>query len=175
MADEVKTPAEAPKEEAKEKTPTLEELQAEIANLKKAISASNADASKRKKEAEDWQNKYKSTLDEQKRKELEAEQNSKTMAEELAAYKARERVSTYKAKLLAVGYDEEASNKMASELPEGVPDSFFEGQKVFIETIKQTAKTSVINSQPDLSKGLPPSTSNAISEEERKLRKWMGL
>ena len=45
--------------------------------LKKAISASNADASKRKKEAEDWQGKYKATLDEQAKAKLEKEAEGK--------------------------------------------------------------------------------------------------
>lgn len=150
MADEVKKEtqtAEAPKE------PTLDELKAEIANLKKAISASNADASKRKKEAEEWQGKYKATLDEQTKQKLEAEQASKAIAEELAAYKAKERIASYTAKLMASGFDSKSAADMASVLPESVPDSFFDSQKAFVEALKQEQKTQKINSQPTLPAG----------------------
>lgn len=172
MADEVKketqTP-EAPKE------PTLDELKAEIANLKKAISASNADASKRKKEAEEWQGKYKATLDEQTKQKLEAEQASKAIAEELAAYKAKERVASYTAKLMASGFDSKSAADMASVLPESVPDSFFDSQKAFVEALKQEQKTQKINSQPTLPAGTAPTGADAEAAEIAKILKAAGL
>ena len=160
---------------AEQKAPTVAELQAEIEKLKKSISASNSDAAKRKKEAEDWQTKYKSTLDEQKRKELEAEENIKRIMAENEQFKAKERISTYTAKLMGAGFDETTASSMASSLPDGIPDSFFESQKAFNEAQKQAIKTQNITAQPNLSKGLPPSTSATVSEEDKKLRKWMGL
>lgn len=163
--------------------PTYAELEAQIEaltkekeNLKQAISASNSDASKRKKEAQEWQEKYKSTLDEQKRKEFEAEETMKQITGELASYKERERISTYKSKLMSVGYDENTAGTMATALPEGVDDSFFESQKSFLEAKTQEIKTQTINSQPSLSTGMPPSTPpNAESSEDTKLRGWFGL
>ena len=164
--------AAAPEEQ---KAPTVAELQAEIEKLKKCISTSNSDAAKRKKEAEEWQGKYKSTLDEQKRKELEAEENIKRIMAENEQFKTKERISTYTAKLMGAGFDETTASSMASSLPDGIPDSFFESQKAFNEAQKQAIKNQNINAQPGLSKGLPPSTSNSMSEEEAKLRKWIGL
>ena len=169
-------------EETTQATPSTEDLQAKILeltaerdHLKEAISASNADASKRKKEAQDWQDKYKSTLDEQKRKEFEAEESRKQLEEELTSYKTRERISTYKSKLLSAGYDDATAGTMAQSLPEGIADDFFEAQKNFIEATKQTIKTQTINSQPDLSTGMPPSTTEEMNSEDAKLKKWFGV
>lgn len=170
-------------EETTQAEPTIAELQAQIEELmaekdklKQAISSSNSDASKRKKEAQEWQEKYKSTLDEQKRKEFEAEETMKQMSSELASFKERERISSYKSKLMSAGYDEATADTMAQALPDGITDSFFEAQKNFIETTKQTIKTQTINSQPTLSTGMPPSTPpNAESKEDADMRKWFGL
>ena len=153
----------------------IQELTAEKDKLKQAISASNSDASKRKKEAQEWQEKYKSTLDEQKRKEFEAEETMKQMTSELASFKERERISSYKSKLMSAGYDESTAGTMASALPEGIEDSFFESQRSFIEATKQQIKEQTINSQPNLSTGMPPSTTPSIESEDDKLKKWFGL
>ena len=163
--------------------PSIEDLQAQVLqltaerdHLKQTVSASNADASKRKKEALEWQEKYKSTLDEQKRKEFEAEETQKQMASELASYKERERISSYTSKLMAAGYDENTATTMANSLPDGIEDSFFESQKAFIEATKQAIKTQTINSQPGLSAGMPPSTTpDTESKEDADMRRWFGL
>ena len=153
----------------------IQELMAEKDKLKQAISSSNSDASKRKKEAQEWQEKYKSTLDEQKRKEFEAEETMKQMSSELASFKERERISSYKSKLMSAGYDDATASTMASALPEGIEDSFFESQKSFIEATKQAIKEQTINSQPNLSTGMPPSATSAEKTEDEKLREWFGL
>lgn len=165
------------------KEPSIEDLQAQILqltaerdHLKQSVSASNADASKRKKEALDWQEKYKSTLDEQKRKEFEAEEARQQLATELAQFKEKERISSYANKLMGAGYDESTANTMAQALPDGIEDSFFESQKAFIEQTKQAIKTQTINSQPGLSTGMPPSTTpNTESKEDADMRRWFGL
>lgn len=168
--DQAKTP-EAPKQT----TPSVVELQAEIEKLKKAISASNADAKKRKDEAAEWQEKYKSTLDEQKRKELEAEETMKRVMAENEQFKAEKRISTYAAKLMGAGFDENTASSMAQSLPDGIPDSFFEQQKAFNEAQKQAIKTSNINAQPNLPVGQSLSSADAMSAAEKNLRKQFGL
>lgn len=164
-----------------EKTPTIEELQAQIAaleaekgKLKKAMDAACSDAAKYKKDANNWQEQFKSTLDEQKRKEFEVSETLAQIKAENEAYKTKERIATYKSKLMAVGFDEPTANTMSTALPEGVDDSFFEAQRTFLETTKQTIKTQTLNSQPNLSVGIPPTTPQ-ISEEDKNLRRWMGL
>ena len=157
------------------KTPTIEELQAENEKLKKAISASNADAAKRKKESEDWQGKYKATLDEQKRKEFEVEEEMKRIKAENEQFRAEKRISTYAAKLMGAGFDEATASSMATSLPDGIPDSFFEQQKAFNEAQKQALKTQSLNSQPNLPVGSTPSSGDAMSEMEKQLRARFGL
>ena len=184
MADEkntqnqqVQQQSEASKETPKEtpKEPTIAELQAEIKHLKEAISASNSDAAKKKREAEEWKGKYTSTLDEQKKKEFEAEENARKMQEELSVYKTKERVASYTAKLMSAGYDAQTAALMASGLPEGVSDEFFESQKAFLASKTQEIKTQTINSQPNLPSGIPPTAQDAQKAEDEKLRKWFGL
>ena len=175
MADEEKK-VEEKKPETAPKTPTVEELLAEVEKLKKAISASNADASKRKKEAEDWQGKYKATLDEQAKAKLETEEANRQMAEKLAAYEAKERIATYTARLMETGFDSKSAADMASVLPPEVPDAFFEKQKQFLAAKTQEIKTQAINSQPGLSVGMPPANDGtAIDPETANLRRWAGL
>ena len=174
-AVETTTTQAQPQAQAEPKQPTIEELQAQIEKLKASISASNADASKRKKEAQDWQEKYKATLDEQKRKEFEAEENQKQIMAQLSEYKTKERVANYKSKFLAIGYDEQTATSMASTLPEGIEDSFFEHQKAFLEATKQSIKTQTLNSQPGLSTGMPPTASDIQAAEDAKLRSLFGL
>ena len=178
-----KEPTSVPSEQTaavEAKTPTIEELQAQIASLeaekgklKKAMDAACSDAAKYKKDANNWQEQYKSTLDEQRRKEFEAEDAHKQLLAQLSEYKTKERIATYKSKLMTAGYDEATANTMSTALPDGVEDSFFEAQKAFLESTKQTIKTQTLNSQPSLSAGVPPTT--VKDTETDNLRKWMGL
>lgn len=166
-------PAEAPN------TPTVEELQAKLSaleaekdKLKKAMDAACSDAAKQKKEAAKWQEQFKATLDEQKRKEFDTEEATKTLMAQLAEYKNKERISTYKSKLMSAGYDDTTASTMANALPEGIEDTFFEAQRAFLEMTKQNVKTQTLNAQPNLSVGMPPSTPTS---EDSKLREWFGL
>jgi hypothetical protein len=172
----------APEKEAP-KTPTVEELQAKLLameaekeKLKKAMDAACSDAAKQKKEAAKWQEQFKATLDEQQRKALETEEASKQLLAQLAEYKTKERVASYKAKLMSAGYDDPTASTMATALPEGVEDSFFDAQKAFLDNTKQAVKTQTLNAQPGLSVGTPPSTpKDATSTEDDNLRRWIGL
>ena len=165
--------AETPQAEPEQsKAPTVEELQAQIAALteanekqKQAISNANADAA-------DWKRKYRAGLDEIAReKEEQAEALAKKDAR-LSELEAKERMNTYASMLMHAGYDPTSAQAMASQLPEGVPDSFFEAQKAFLEQTKQTIKTQTLNSQPNLSQGMPPATP---PDENTQLRRWFGL
>lgn len=163
------------------KAPTIEELQKQIAELeaekgklKKAMDAACSDAAKFKKESANWQEQYKSTLDDQKRKEFEAEDATKQLLAQLSEYKTKERIATYKSKLMTAGYDEQTASTMSTALPDGVEDSFFEAQKAFLEATKQSIKTQTLNSQPNLSVGIPPTATQADPELEN-YRRWMGL
>lgn len=181
MADEVKKeaqPTEQPKAEAP-KTPTIEELQAEIAKLK----ADNEQTDKLKKsvseacaDAAEWKRKYRATLDEAERLKQEQADKYAEMEKQLVEYRTRERTSAYFAKLVDAGYSPEIAKTMAEGLPEGVSDSFFEQQKSFLSNKTQEIKTQIINSQPGLSTGMPPTTTKEAKDAgDAQMRKWFGL
>lgn len=155
-------------EDLQEEIAKLKAENAQIGKLKDAVSKASADAA-------EWKRQYRATLDEAERAKQEQADKYADMENELNGYKAEKRVNTYFAKLVSAGYTPEAAQRMADGLPEGVPDSFFEEQKSFIEAKTQEIKTQTINSQPGLSSGMPPSTSDAKSKEDADLRRWFGL
>ena len=166
----------AVKEEVK--TPTIEDLQKELAELRAENTALKKDGEKLKAaqsnasaDASEWKKKYHSTLDEASRKEAERAEAEQAMRDELNALKTEKRISTYTARLLEVGYDAQTAASMAMNLPEGISDDFFAQQKSFIESQKQLAKTNAINSQTRLSVG-EPLTAQKKDEEDEKLKRW---
>ena len=167
---------EQPKEE---KTPSVEELQAQLAALQSELDSvkqtSSQAITKASGDAAEWKRKYRETLDEATRKEQERTEREEIIARELAEYKAKDRISTYTTKLVEAGYDLETAKVMATDLPEGVTDAFFASQKDFLEKHSQAVKSQMLNSQPGPSVGMPPTTKDVSSEADAKLRKWMGL
>ena len=81
------------------KPPVVEPKQAdnkaddENTRLKAALSKANS-------EAAEWRRKYSATLDEAKRKEMEAEERRKAELEELESLRRDKRINSYKAKLM---------------------------------------------------------------------------
>lgn len=173
--NEEKTPE--VKEEVK--TPTLEDLQKQIADLTATAKAKDAEIEKLKAantnasaDASEWKKKFRSTQDEATRKEAERAEAEATMREELNALKAEKRISVYTQRLMEVGYDAQTAASMAVSLPEGISDDFFATQKTFLDNQKQLAKTEALNNQPSLSIGTPPVPQNT---EDMKERSWWGL
>ena len=177
MADEEKKvaapetpPAEKPKEpSAAETQARLKALEEQNAKQKKSIDAASADAA-------EWKRKYRATLDEAERAKQEQADKIAEYEGRIAEYEAKERANSYFTKLVAAGYDADTATSMAGELPPNVPDSFFERQKAFLDNQKQAAKAQAINSQPGLSAGMPPSTTDAANAKEiSDMRRWIGL
>lgn len=161
------------------KTPTLEDLQKQIADLTATAKAKDAEIEKLKAantnasaDASEWKKKFRSTQDEATRKEAERAEAEAAMREELNALKAEKRISVYTQRLMEVGYDAQTAASMAVSLPEGISDDFFATQKTFLDNQKQLAKTEALNNQPSLSIGTPPVPQNT---EDMKERSWWGL
>lgn len=161
------------------KTPSLEELQKQIAALMAENNNLKADAEKVKKtisnanaDAAEWKKKFYSTQDEATRKEAERAEAEQAMRAELTALKAEKRISDYTKKLMEAGYDAQTAAVMAAGLPDGISDDFFATQKNFLDTQKQLAKAEALNNQPGLSAGTPPASPKT---EDMDLRRWMGL
>lgn len=160
------------------KTPTLEDLQKEIAALKAENDTLKRDGEKLKAaqsnasaDASEWKKKYHSTLDEASRKEAERLEAEQAMRDELNALKTEKRISSYTAKLMEVGFDAQTAAQMAMSLPDGITDEFFTQQKSFLDSQKQLAKTEAINNQPKLTVGEPPT----VTKEDADIKRWFGL
>lgn len=165
----VEEPKAAPKE------PTLEELKAAIKALEDKESKSKEAISKACADAAEWKRKYRETLDDATREKQEQTDRFADMEARLKAYEAKDRVNTYTQKLVAAGYPIEQASKMADGLPDGIPDTFFDEQKAFLEATKQIIKTEKLNAQPNLPVGSAPSAADAKAAEDAKYRKWFGL
>ena len=166
------------KEEKKDevKEPTIKELQAEIAQLKAIAEKSKQTISAANTDAAEWKRKYRATLDEAERAQQEQADKYVEMQAELLAYKEKERIATYTTKLVDAGYDTETAKSMAESLTDGLPDTFFEMHKAFLKSKEQQVKTSMLNSQPGLSAGTPPTNSkDGKASEDDDLRKYFGL
>ena len=184
MADEIKkddVKTEAPKTEEK-KTPTIEDLMKEIAALKAEKESLSSTADKQKKatsdacaDAAEWKRKYRATLDEAERAKQEQAEMLESLKKENEVFRAEKRTNEYIVKLVNAGYSPESATRMASGLPDGVPDTFFEEQKAFLEAQKQAIKTQTLNAQPNLPVGSAPSAADAKAAEEAKIRSWFGL
>ena len=169
----VATATETP--EATPKEPTLEELKAMLKAYEDKESKSKDAISKACADAAEWKRKYRETLDATEREKQEQEERYADMQSRLMAYEAKDRVNTYTQKLVAVGYPIEQASRMASGLPDGIADSFFEEQRAFLEATKQNIKNEKLNAQPNLPVGAPPTANDIADKEMADLRRWMGL
>lgn len=139
----------------------------EITRLKNALSKANT-------EAANWRKQYTATLDEAKRKEVEAEAQRKAEQEELATLRREKTVGIYAKKYMAAGIDGATADIMAAALPDGVGDDYFTAIKSFMENQRKALDVSALNKQPGLSVGMPPSGANK-SDLDKQLDKIFGL
>ena len=139
----------------------------ETTRLKAAISKANS-------EAAEWKRKYTATLDEAKRKEVEAAEARKAELEELQTLRTEKRISTYKARLMDAGIDGATADLMATALPDGVSEDYFTALKTFNANQRKAADVAALNNQPGLSVGLPPAIGGK-SEFDKQLDKIFGL
>lgn len=171
----VETTETKPTEVVEANKPETKAEDEEKVKLKNSLSRANS-------EAAEWKRKYVASLDEAKKKELEAAEAAEAEAkerqaerDELNALRTFKRTSLYKEKLIDAGYDLATADLMAKALPEGVPDEYFATQKTFIENQQKAIEAKMLTKQPTLSVGLPPSGGMAKSEEDAKYDRWFGL
>ena len=165
--DESKVKTEEAPPVVEDKKPDNKAADDETTRLKAAISKANS-------EAAEWKRKYAATLDEAKRKEMEAAETRKAELEELETLRKEKRISTYKARLMDAGIDGATADLMSTALPEGVGDDYFAALKTYNANQRKAADVAALNNQPGLSVGLPPS-SGAKSELDKKLDQIFGL
>lgn len=153
----------------------LAEAEAQNKNLKATLSEKNSENATKKREIEEWKNKYNSTLDEAqqaelKRKEIEEERNRR-----LEELERKAMVSDYKAMYLSLGYSDELAQASAEAKYDKNDDVLFANQKTFLEEKEKTIRAEILKEQPSITKGSPLSTQDVEKAKDEQLRKYFGL
>jgi len=153
----------------------LAEKESENTKLKTSLSEKNSENATKKREIEDWKQKYESTLSEgekaeQARAEKEAEKDA------LLQSLLREKdVNGHKANFLAVGYDAEMAQRSAEALVDGNFKDVFDDLSAFMTETKKQITAESLKHQPNLTDGEPPKKEDMEKAEVDKLRKYAGL
>lgn len=92
-----------------------------------------AASDKASKEAAEWKRKHNALLDDDSRKQQEADERYQEMENELKALKRDKTVATYTASYLKMGYDETLAKETAEALADGDNEKVFECQVKFLE------------------------------------------
>lgn len=140
----------------------------EATRLKTALSKANSEAAEYKRQLREKQT-------EAERIAAESAEREKARDEELAAYKRREQLASYKSKLMEVGFDSATADTMASALPDGVKQEYFDAQRQFLTAKVTELKNEALNANPKLSTGTPL---KGVSKEDEILAtayKYAGL
>lgn len=145
-----------------------EKPNAEIEKLKAALSKASADAA-------EWKRQFRAKQTEQERAEAERAEQEQAMRDELATLRKEKAVSDYTAKCVSLKMDADLAAQTANALADGNIDAMFDCLKAFVEATETRLNNEMLNRQPGLSAGTPPTTNTAIKSEEDKIRQWMGL
>lgn len=153
----------------------IEELKAEIRNLKTTLSEKNSENAKRKREALEWQEKYNATLSEAEKAEQQRqkeEEERQTLLNELIR---KNDIAENKAEFLAMGYSDELATKSATAFVDGDKASLMDGMKSFLDAKQKEFEANLLKQQPGLSSGKPLSSKDVEDAEMKKLRRYAGL
>lgn len=137
--------------------PAVPDTGAELTRLKTALSRANG-------EAADWKKKFRETQTEAERAAAERQEQIDAIVAENAQLKADRRTATYTQRFMALGYDQDSAAYMASVLPDGVGDDYFERQKVFLDSRERAVEARILTKQPELTPGTPP-TKESVEDQ----------
>lgn len=142
MENENKTPETNVTDNTNTNTPVTEketeqkvDYEAELAKAMADIKKLKAIADKNASEAADFKKKWRSTLDEQERLNLEKEEADKALREELETLRRERDFSKTEKQFLSVGYSAELASQAAQAQLEGNLDKLLEVQKKYIEQV----------------------------------------
>ena len=120
----------------------------DFTNLKNNIS-------KLTSECKEWKTKYQSTLDAGELAKQQAEEDRKTMLEELNTLKRDKNIADLKSQFLGIGYSEELASDTAIATLDGNTAKVLENQKKFADELVANTKKDLIKDNPK-----PQGTSN---------------
>ena len=154
----------------------FEGISLEEANrLKAATSKANSEAAESRRARQEYVDKWKASLDEAKRAQVEREEHDKEIAEKLASYERKIKVGDYLPQYLTLGYDKDLALKAAEASADGDAATIIACQHEFLEAKTKELEAAALNKQPTLSVGSPPTSKTAEVEAQNKLRGYFGL
>ena len=155
------TPEEVKPEEPDYKA-LYEQTKAENERLRSSNTKASADVSRYKKELSQ-------VLSKEELARREREEEDARVREELKGYKDRERIRNYSDRYIEAGFSKENADKLASLLPEGIDDAYFESLKSSNADTMARLKAEALNNQPKPTNGTPPTPKDLGKSEEDKM------
>lgn len=143
-----------------------EQTKAENERLRASNTKASADVSKFKKQLSE-------VLSKEELAKREAEEEQARKDELLKQYIERDRIRTYSDKYQGAGFTKEYADKMATLLPEGVTDDYFDNLKASNAETMARLKAEALNNQPKPTTGTPPTPKDLGKTEEDKLLEAM--
>ena len=129
-------------------------------------------------ETAEYKRKLSERLTKEEADKLAQEEREKAIAqmlEEREQLLAEKRVAHYTTMMVSAGISAETAGSLATDLPEGVSDTFFDGIKKFIEDMTAKMKADLLKEQPKLTPGLPPASADINKSANDALRKAFGF
>lgn len=154
--------------ETKQPEPAEKPETAEIAKLKAALTKASSDAA-------EWKRQLREKQTESERAEAERAEQDKAMREELATLRRDKSISEYTAKCVTLNMDAELAAKTANAMADGDMNAVFDCLTAFVEATKTRINNELLNRQPTLSAGTPPTKGDTEDDITAKLRRYAGL
>lgn len=118
-----------------------EDYSSELERYKNAVSKANSEAAM-------WKKKYNAFLSEEERKKNEAEEEMNKIREELEILRKEKLESDHRAKLIALGYDENLATETAKALVNGETEKLFVALKKHQESLEKQIRADVLKDTP---------------------------
>lgn len=118
-----------------------EDYSSELERYKNAVSKANSEAAM-------WKKKYNAFLSEEERRKNEAEEEMNKIREELEILRKEKLESEHRAKLIALGYDENLATETAKALVNGETEKLFVALKKHQESLEKQIRADVLKDTP---------------------------
>lgn len=118
-----------------------EDYSSELERYKNAVSKANSEAAM-------WKKKYNAFLSEEERRKNEAEEEMNKIREELEILRKEKLESDHRAKLIALGYDENLAAETAKALVNGETEKLFVALKKHQESLEKQIRADVLKDTP---------------------------
>lgn len=160
----------APKAEEKlDYEAMYKELLKEKDKLKTSFDTTSSDLARVKRELSEHRTK-------EENEKAEREETERLRTQEIEELRTFKRISGYTTSLLSVpNMSADYAKELAGMLPSDVPDQFFDGIKKFIADETARIRAEALKEQPQMSTGMPLSAKDALSEQDKELRRAFGL